>query len=572
MWGPGNVVETPHIDQLANDGAIFTNFYTPAPVCTPSRASFMSGLYAKKTGAHRNIKGRMRTGSKTWSHYLNLQKYQTHYLGKWHLDGEEFIPGVFSTMSARERRTRKFGFKNNFYRFNHGHYKFLDVKNKTLQLYSYNEDFGDKDKANGIKEHYTTDYLFENARRAIQKSLHKSEEPFALMLSIPDPHSPNKVRPPYDTMYDNMDFKIPSSMTSRYRGFHSYPEFANNTNTGADLKNDVFRNSLPMMSKEDMLNFEKEDEFPNHMRRYFGMVKCIDDNLGNLMRFIKDQGIEENTIVVFTSDHGDLLFEHGKTNKGLPYKTSLGVPFIIKYPKKILPGKVVETARSHIDFAPTILSLMGVEHDNDENSFDGADFSEDVLNKESVVNDESKIVFASHRGWIAAVSSRFKLILGKASLNLVPWLFDMKNDARELVNYYGKAQYADAKDILLKNLFQELNDNKKYFPAQKSIWYWNSNPVCLDSREKIFISRKYVPSYCSDLGMDVPISKCSRAKVRRRCRDSCNTCCHDSKGKVLFNHTLYGCEELEDKCNLDEVKVFCPVTCGYGKCASTEVI
>ena len=72
---------------------------------------------------------------------------------------------------------------------------------------------------------------------------------------------------------------------------------------------------------------------------------------------MKQKGLEEDTIVVFTSDHGDLLFEHGKINKGMPYKTSMGVSFILKYPRKIVPGKVLETPHSHIDFAPMLLSL-----------------------------------------------------------------------------------------------------------------------------------------------------------------------------------------------------------------------
>ena len=565
IWGPGNEVKTPHIDKLAKGGAIFTNFYTPAPICTPSRASFMSGLYPKRTGAHLNVIGRMWSIVKTWSDYLDLQKYQTYYMGKWHLDGE-FKPGVFSTLPGR--RTRRFGFNNNFFRFNDGHYKFLDVKNNTLQLYSFYEDFEDKDKPNGIKKHFTTDYLFDNAQKEIKRSLRNSE-PFALMLSIPDPHSPNEVRPPYNTMYNHMDFKVPLSMTSRYRGLNPYPEFANNNNTKGNIKNDVMGGTFPLKTEEEMLQFEKGAKFQNHISQYFGMVKCIDDNLGNLMSFIKKQGIEDNTIVVFTSDHGDMLFEHGKIDKALPYKSSLGVPFIIKYPKKIPRGKVVETARSHIDFAPTILSLMGIEHNE---TFDGKDFSEDVLSSQSVVNDESNIVFASHDGWLTAVSSQFRLIIGKASMNLFPWLFDMKKDPRELINYFDYAQYADAKEFLLENLLQEVNDKKRIFPITidpEALWYWNSSPVCIDSRYKLPIDKKYYPAYCSDLGTKVPMNKCSLSKVKWHCAVSCSSCCYDSMSKVLYNYTLHDCKGLKDKCDLDEVKAFCPATCGYGKCTST---
>ena len=565
IWGPGNEVKTPHIDKLAKDGAIFTNFYTPAPICTPSRASFMSGLYPKRTGAHRNIIGQMWQSVKTWAHYLDLLKYQTHYMGKWHLDGD-INPGVFSTLPFK-KNTRKFGFNNNFFRFNDGHYKFLNIRNKTLQLYTFEEDFEGKDKPDGIKTHFTTDFLFDNARKEIENSL-KNSEPFALMLSIPDPHSPNEVRPPYDTMYGDMDFKIPPSMTSRYQGSNPYPEFADNKLTNGNIKNDVMGHTWPLKTNRQMKRYENGNKFQNHMSQYFGMVKCIDDNLGNLMNFIKDQGIEDNTIVVFTSDHGDMLFEHGKINKALPYKSSMGVPFIIKYPKKIPPGKIVETARSHLDFAPTILSLMGVEHNQ---TFDGEDFSDDVLSSQAVVNDESNVVFAAHRGWIAAVSSRLRLIIGKSYLGLRPWLFDMKIDPRELINKFDDVQYTDAKELILEKLLQELNDNKRVFPRKidpQAIWYWNRTPACMDSRDKVPIDPKYYPAYCSDLGGKVPMDKCSQWGVRTQCPVSCNSCCSDTTGQVLYNYGLHNCGDLKDKCHLDGVKEFCPVTCGYGECTS----
>lgn len=122
---------------------------------------------------------------------------------------------------------------------------------------------------------------------------------------------------------------------------------------------------------------ESGDFDPASVREYFGMVKCIDDNIGRILRFLDDNNLTENTIVVFTSDHGDLLFEHHRVNKDLPYETSARIPFIIRYPKKIIPGKVITGSYTTADFAPAILGLMnaaqipGVHGINDASIFTG---------------------------------------------------------------------------------------------------------------------------------------------------------------------------------------------------------
>jgi arylsulfatase A-like enzyme len=441
VWGAGNQVDTPNIDRLASEGALFTNFYTNKPNCTPSRASFMSGLYPRKTGAYKNRK-KMSSDIKTWAHYLQLNKYKTRYNGKWHLDGPSF-PGVFLNLyeSNVEQLERSFGFNDNFFRFNDGHFKFLDIENKTLQLYEFDEHFETPSK------HFTTDFLFNKGIQQIKRSV-KKKEPFAIMLSIPDPHGPNLVRKPFQNMYDTMNFEVPATMEARYRGHQTFPNFANTS----------WKNAMGMSidkTEKEISQFKRSVIFQREMRQYFGMVKCIDHNVGKLMNLLAKIGIEEDTIIVFTSDHGDMLYEHGKRDKGLPYKTSAGVPFIVKYPKKIKQGKVVETARSHIDFMPTILNLMGINHE--DSSFDGKDFSSDLLSSEQIVNDIQNIIHMSGNRWVAAVSSQFKLVQPHSLESGDSWLFDLENEPDELINYYNDETYFDAKQILTESL----NDRKK---------------------------------------------------------------------------------------------------------------
>jgi Arylsulfatase A and related enzymes len=115
---------------------------------------------------------------------------------------------------------------------------------------------------------------------------------------------------------------------------------------------------------------------------------------GKLIQKLKDIGLEDDTVVVFTSDHGDLLMEHGRLNKGSPYKTSAGIPLIIRYPRKIKSGKIIETAYSSVDVAPTILSLLGVK-DTSSATFQGVDGSQELTTSGNVSAQQDKIIFSS---------------------------------------------------------------------------------------------------------------------------------------------------------------------------------
>jgi uncharacterized sulfatase len=180
------------------------------------------------------------------------------------------------------------------------------------------------------------------------------------------------------------------------------------------------------------------------------MVKCIDHNVGKLMAFLKESGLEDNTIVVFTSDHGDLMGEHRKHNKGNPYETSAGVAYIMKYPGHILEGKVINKAYTSADFTPTLLGILGLK--NELPNPHGRDDSGVFLSREAVVDSDEITYMRAHGlnpGWVAAVSDRYKLVLSRQDS---PWLFDLEEDPDELTNYYGHPDYRDVMEILTHQL------------------------------------------------------------------------------------------------------------------------
>jgi len=414
VWGKEAVVETPHIDRLAQEGVLCTNWYATSPVCTPSRASMVTGLYPIATGAPNNHMP-LNDDVITFAQILKEAGYATSYVGKWHLDGDA-KPGF-----APERQ---FGFDDNRYMINRGHWKTLGEDEAGLIILDDISPEGwavfDPDRADETS--FTTDFLTDRTLEIIERD---KEKPFAIMLSIPDPHGPDKVRRPYNEMYTHIAFQEPPTMDMSGRDIPGW-------------------NNLDINAARRFLQ--------DRISEYFGMVKCIDDNVGRILDYLEAEGLAENTIVVFTADHGDLMGEHGRVDKGLPYEASAKVPFLLRYPGKVKPGKQIEKAYTLADFAPTVLGLMGVDHS--AYSFHGIDASSDFKSKTMKVEDD-RIVYMTNANsnWVAAVNNHYKLVL---SPHDKPWLFDLKRDPDERINFYNDPEYKDIAGKFKEELFLQM--------------------------------------------------------------------------------------------------------------------
>ena len=420
VWGKGNKVDTPHVDSLAKDGVICTNYFASSPVCTPSRASWVSGLYPQATGSPSNNLP-LKDSIVTFAEVLRKRGYATSYLGKWHLDGNA-KPGWAPA--------RKFGFSDNRFMFNRGHWKKFEITKAGPRVAarqggkpSYGLDGADE-------KSFATDWLVDRSLEILERD---KKKPFCLMLALPDPHGPNTVRAPYDTMYDHLTFKQPVTMRKVLAALQNRPGWV----TGGS--NGVKKLSQSTLSK------------------YFGMVRCIDDNVGRILAFLEKNGLTENTIVVFTSDHGDMMCEHCRMNKGLPYKTSVGIPFVLRYPAKVPAGKVIHTAYTTVDFFPTLMGLMGIRKGLPD--FHGLDASGDFTSSEKELSDD-RIVYVRHSAgaWVAAFDRRYKLVLSEADK---PWLFDLEKDPDELRNFFGREGYDEVAKRLKKELFDQMKEFKE---------------------------------------------------------------------------------------------------------------
>ena len=401
QWGEGCVVQTPNIDFLADNGVLCSNVYASNPVSGPSRSSFMTGCYPQATGVEFNNSA-LNAGMTTFADILSQNSYRTGYFGKWHLDGDS-KPGWTPS--------QKHGWEDNLYMYNRGHWKKLGIVDGTPEVLSVdlNGRLSESVLSGADEQSFTTDFLTDRAIDFIDRN---KDNRFCCFISIPDPHGKNIVRPPYDTMYADMDYQKPSSAFTDCTGWPSWAQ-----------------------SSEKTILEDRQ------MGIYFGMVKCIDDNIGKLLDYLRLNGLDENTMIIFTSDHGDLLGEHGRDNKSVPFEASAKIPYIWYYPSSLPSGRVVSTAMSNVDFFPTLMGVLGIRQ---RVHCHGKDFSRLLKGKR---RDSYNVAVSKNNVWIMATDGLFKLIL-TAREGASPVLFDLQKDPDETVNVFNDASYSAVKKKL----------------------------------------------------------------------------------------------------------------------------
>lgn len=396
-WGENVPLKTPNLNYLAENGVIMNNCYVSTPVSTPSRASFMTGLYAHKTSAPSNSMV-MDTTLPTVARVFKNNGYKTGYAGKWHLSGNA-KPGW--------NPSPDYGWEENDYMINRGHYK--SVKDSPT---GGNPLLPNSESALIEGYDFMTEYLADKTIDFIGRNV---DNPFLYMVSIPDPHGPNVVTEPYLNLYKKFEFLKPPTS---FKNMSDYPGWARGN---ANLSQSDFQN-------------------------YWGMVKCIDDNVGRIIESLREHDLLDKTIIIFTSDHGDMCGEHGRVDKSVPLDGSMKVPFIVYAPFLIATNLVVQEAVSNIDVFPTLVDLCDIEGMPEVDGISIASLLKGVDGYKG-----KNLVFSrsagGESGWIAATTDRYKLVVSTTSSDK-PWLIDKQEDPDELVNFFEHPDYEEVKGYL----------------------------------------------------------------------------------------------------------------------------
>lgn len=332
-------IQTPNLDQLAAEGANFTHFFVQAPVCVPSRVSFFTGRYPH---SHRNrvnytpldrrevlMQQRLReagyvTASVGKLHYHPPTRAEAHRTGFDRVELHDAIPPLdrFSDYVTWRRehdpQADKVGYR----------------------ALAKNIPAGKNPFRQAIEDRYTeTTWVGERTRHHIRE-LAAGDRPFFLFSSFWKPHSPFEVPQPFDALYDDVDIPLPQQMT----------------------KEQILQ--LPPPLRTLILRFRPRygmdrEQLQWIYRSYYGAITHIDREVGLILDALEDAGAAENTIVVFSSDHGDQLLEHGLMGKNCFFEASVRVPFMIRYPGHVRPGQHNDLVES-VDLLPTVFELAGL--------------------------------------------------------------------------------------------------------------------------------------------------------------------------------------------------------------------
>lgn len=449
-----SIIKTPNLDKLAKQSANFNNAFVQSPVCTPSRASFFTGRYAH---AHKNRVNytELNKSETLLPKYLQDAGYQTSLVGKTHL---------FYNYPPTKEEAKRTGFEfidlhdgtpnvdpfSDYYKWrqendpmNNLHYRTLakDVPELKKQMSK-----NDNPYRSAIEKDFTDTAWTGFRTRDRLKQFSKSNKPFFLFSSFWKPHSPFEVPEPYDSMYNDVDFKLPHRLT--HDDILKLPPHVHKL---------ILRNEYRGMNAP----FDMEDEALQWIiRSYYGTISHIDDEVGLVLKTLEETGLAENTIVVFVSDHGDQLLEHGIVDKNVFFESSIHIPFMISYPGIIKPAGYDDLIES-IDLLPTLFEIIGLEEPynnhgqsllpligNSDKDYTSKEcvFSENVL-PEVFLN---LFNFEKGKGVMDVRHPDGKMARTKKwKYNYYPKgyeeLYDLENDPDELSNLADNPEFSEAK-------------------------------------------------------------------------------------------------------------------------------
>ena len=314
-------LKTPHLDRLADEGARFANAFVTTSLCSPSRASFLSGLYAHTHGVSNNFTDYPKN-LPSFPRKLQDAGYETAYIGKWHMgeDSDEKRPGFDYWITHK------------------GQGQYYDT--------TFNVN-GERKLIKGYYAHVVTDL-------AIDWLEQEREQPFLLILGHKAPHTPFTPEQKYESIYDGVEITYPESAFD----LDTKPEWVRQRiDTWHGIYGPLygFREDFPDTSPERVRHSADFD------RAYTASIKSIDDSVGRVYAALESVGQLDNTLFIFAGDNGMFLGEHGMTDKRAMHEPSIRIPLLMRYPKLVKPGVVIDQMALNLDIAPTVVDLCDAE-------------------------------------------------------------------------------------------------------------------------------------------------------------------------------------------------------------------
>lgn len=454
-----DLAPTPNIDRLAKEGAIFTRATVTNSICAPSRAVLLTGKHSFLNGKVDNVQP-FNWDQDNFPKLMQANGYQTAMIGKIHLDG---IPQGFDFSMVLPGQ---------------GHY--------------YNPDFL-IDGQRVRKEGYCTEIITETTLDWL-KNKRDPNKPFCVLYHQKAPHRNWQPAPKYLNLFDDITFEPPANYFDDYEGrgtaakeqemeIHGHAMWGHDFKMVVDPNGDStgFHNEFRRFNEKQKADWlaaytPKNEEFKakyatlsdkeialwkfnRYIKDYLRTIRSVDDGVGEVLDYLEEAGLAENTIVVYTSDQGFYLGEHGWFDKRFMYEESFRTPLLMRFPKEIKPGTVIDDLVQNLDFAPTFLDYAGIEVPEE---MQGESFRKLVAGETGQWRDAVYYTYYEYpsvhmvKRHYGVATSRYKLM--HFYYDIDEWeMYDLENDPMEMKNIYDDPAYADVREMLHERL-EELRE------------------------------------------------------------------------------------------------------------------
>ena len=446
---------TPNIDRLAKEGAIFLQSFCANSICGPSRASVLTGKHSVMNG-HVDNSSRFDGSQPTFPKYLQEAGYATALIGKWHL---------FTTPTGFD------------------HFEVLPGQGSYA-----NPDFIQMDGSSKRFEGYVTDIITDKSIEWLENGRDKSK-PFLLMSQHKAPHRNWVPAERHYELFKGVDLPEPETLFDDYANrsvalqkqemsianhfFWGWDMFLHGEPTDPRFMTGLANGEYARMTDEQKAAFdeaygpenqelldslaagEMDDEsltrwkYQRYIKNYLRTIRAVDENIGRLLEYLDEAGLAENTIVIYSSDQGFYLGEHGWYDKRWMFEESLAMPFLIRWPGVVEPGTRVDALIQNIDHAPTFLEIAGLEAPDD---IQGRSLVPILKNQGQVPEDWREAIYYYYTGERThRVAAHDGVRTDRYKLFYLPdtdeWqMFDLKEDPQEMVSVHNHPEYAQVRE------------------------------------------------------------------------------------------------------------------------------
>lgn len=505
---------TPNIDRLAKNGAIFQNNFCTNALCGPSRAVILTGNHSHINGFRMNGQ-KFDNSQQTLPKILQKNGYRTAIVGKWHLNG---YPTGFDYWKILKDQGKYYN------------PLFIQMSDSATFDEAYANSHPDTDfdiTDTTLVEGYATDLITKFSLDWLKKA--DTTKPFFLMVHHKAPHRNWMPALRHVNLYDSIDFPVPDNYFSEHKGQlaaqeqlqtiykHMYEghDLRISKHCGTDsLAANPWTNDFDRMTPEQreifFASYRKENDamhmadlnnkemalwkYQRYMAEYLETVAAIDEGVGKILDYLEASGLDENTLVVYTSDQGFFLGEHGFFDKRFMYEESIKMALLMQYPGKIEPGTVVNTMTQNLDYAPTFLDYAGLEAPQkmQGRSFKGLLEGNPKFNREAIYYHYYDFpAFHMVKRHYGIRTDRYKLMHFYDDID--DWEFyDLKNDPTEEHNAYNDPEYQE-EVALLKQKLDSLQERYKVTDAE----FKTSSPEAVKKAYQNFKRMRGEPMYNS---------------------------------------------------------------------------